>query len=87
MASSTYLGREVQGLLRGAALPIHGGSWHVLGEPGRQPAGARDVPGLDADGVDAPEDHVIDRAGIDVVAERGDDRVRASWRSAEAPTA
>ena len=38
------------------------------GQPGGEPAGAGDVAGLRADGVDAAEDDVLDRAGVDAGA-------------------
>ena len=38
-----------------------GRAGHVLGQAGGEPAGAGDVAGLRADGVDAAEDHVLDR--------------------------
>ena len=62
------LGGEVDGLLGRAALPVDGRAGHVLGEVGGQPAGAGDVAGLPADGVDAAVDHVLDRARVDAGA-------------------
>ena len=58
----------MDGLLGRAALPVDGGAGHVLGQVGGQPAGAGDVAGLPADGVDAAVDHVLDRAGVDAGA-------------------
>ena len=62
------LRREVHRLLRRAALPVHGGARHVVGQPGGEPRGAGDVAGLRPDGVDAAEDHVLDGGGIDARA-------------------
>ena len=59
------LGREVDGLLGGAALAVDGGARHVLGQAGREPAGAGDVAGLPADRVDVAEHDVLDRRGVD----------------------
>ena len=57
---------EMNGLLRRSALPVDRRSRHLVGHPGDEPACARDVAGLRTDGVDAAEDHVVDRRGIDV---------------------
>lgn len=59
------LRREVHGLLRGAALPVHRHPRHLLGQPRRQPAGPRDVPGLRPHGVEAAEDDVLDGGRVD----------------------
>ena len=45
-----------------------GRAGHLLGQPGGEPAGARDVAGLRADRVDAAEDDVLDRERVDVGA-------------------
>ena len=58
----------MDGLLRRAALAVDGGAGHVLGQAGGQPAGAGDVAGLAADGVDAAEHDVLDRARVDAGA-------------------
>ena len=89
----TRLGREVDGLLGRAALAVDGGAGDVLGAAGHQPAGAGDVAGLAADGVDVAEHHVLDRAGVDAGAvEQGPDRVgpqvgRVDLAQAAAPLA
>ena len=69
---------EVHGLLARTALAVDRHAGHVVGEPGGQPRGARDVAGLRAERVDAAEDHVVDQRGVDAGAidERFDD-VRA----------
>jgi hypothetical protein len=69
---------EVHGLLRGAALPVDGDAGDLLGEAGGEPAGAGDVAGLRADGVDAAEHDVLDGGRVDLrpVHEGGED-VRA----------
>ena len=55
-----------------------GGAGHVLGQAGGEPAGAGDVAGLAADGVDAAEHHVLDRARVDAGAvDEGAERVGA----------
>ena len=55
-----------------------GGAGHVLGQAGGQPAGAGDVAGLAADGVDAAEHDVLDRARVDAGAlDEGAERVGA----------
>ena len=59
------LRREVHGLLARAALAVDRRARYLVGEPGREPAGAGDVAGLRTDRVDATEDHVVDRRGID----------------------
>jgi hypothetical protein len=65
-------------LLGGAALPVDGDAGDLLGQPGGEPAGAGDVAGLRADGVDAAEHDVLDGGRVDLrpVHERGED-VRA----------
>ena len=64
----------MHGLLRRSALPVDGGSRYFVGHPGDQPARARDVTGLGADGVDATEHDVVDCGRIDVDAiEQGTD--------------
>jgi hypothetical protein len=71
------LGGEVHGLLGRAALAVDGGARHLLGQPRGQPRGAGDVAGLGADGVDAAEDHVLDRARVHARAvHEGVQRVR-----------
>ena len=57
---------EVHGLLRRAALAVHGGAGHLVGEAGNEPARARDVARLRSDGVDTAEHDVVDRGRIDV---------------------
>ena len=72
------LGREVDGLLGRAALAVDGGAGHVLGQAGGEPAGAGDVAGLAADGVDAAEHDVLDRGGVDAgPLDEGPERVGA----------
>ncbi len=68
----------MQGLLRGAALAVDRHTGHLFGQSGGQPAGAGDVPGLRADGVEAAEDDVLDGGRVDTGAlhQRGQ-RVRA----------
>ena len=72
----TRLRGEVHGLLRRAALAVDGRAGHLVGEAGGEPAGARDVAGLGADGVDAAEDHVVDGGGIDAGCARRARRMR-----------
>ena len=50
------------------ALPVDRDARHLLGQARRQPRGAGDVPRLRADGVDAAEDHVVDRGSVDARA-------------------
>jgi hypothetical protein len=64
-AAHHRLGGEVHRLLRGAALAVDRHARHVLGEAGREPAGARDVARLRPDRVAAAEHHVLDRRGVD----------------------
>ena len=59
---------EVHGLLRRAALAVDRRARHLLGQAGREPAGAGDVAGLRADRVDAAEDDVLDGRRVDVGA-------------------
>ena len=54
--------------MRRAALPVDRRARDLLGQPRRQPARAGDVPRLRADGVDAAEQHVLHRRGVDVAA-------------------
>ncbi|MNP61518.1 hypothetical protein D3C76_1567150 [compost metagenome] len=49
----------MHGLLGRAALAVDGSAGHGLVEAGGQPAGAGNVAGQRADGVDATEDHVV----------------------------
>ncbi len=63
-AAHDGLGGEVHGLLRGAALAVDGGAGNFLGQTGREPAGAGDVAGLGADGVDAAENNVLNGGGV-----------------------
>jgi len=58
------LGGEVHRLLGGAALAVDCRTGHVIGQTRGQPGGSGDVAGLPADRVDAPEDHVLDRARV-----------------------
>src|SRR5690606_26010095 len=70
------LGREVDGLLGGAALAVDGGARNVFGQARGQPGGAGDVGRLRAELVDAAEDDVVDLAGVDAGAlDRGLDDV------------
>lgn len=64
-AGQDTLGGEVHGLLGGAALSVDGDAGDLLGQSGRQPAGAGDVTGLRSDGVEAAEDHVLDGRRVD----------------------
>ena len=56
---------EVHRLLRRPALAVDGGPGDLLGEAGGQPAGAGDVAGLGADGIEAAEDDVLHRRRVD----------------------
>ena len=56
---------EVHGLLRRSALAVDGGRGGLDRQPGLQPGVARDVPGLLADLLHAPGDHVLDLGGVD----------------------
>jgi hypothetical protein len=77
-ARQDALGGEVQGLLRGAALPVDGHTGHLLGEPGGQPARPRDVTRLRSDRVQAAEDDVFDGGGVDTRAlDEGGENVRS----------
>ena len=58
----------MQRLLRRSALAVDRRAGDLLRHPGREPRGARDVAGLGTDGVDASEEHVVDRERIDLVA-------------------
>ncbi|MNM71588.1 hypothetical protein D3C81_832570 [compost metagenome] len=58
-AAHHRLRSKVHGLLGRTALAVDGGTGDLLGEPGSQPAGAGDVAGQRADGVDATENHVV----------------------------
>ena len=58
-AAQHRLGGEMHRLLGGAALPVYGHARHMLRQPGGQPAGAGDVPGQRADGVNAAEHHIF----------------------------
>ena len=72
------LGREVHGLLGGAALAVDRRARDLLGQPGRQPGRPGDVAGLRADGVDAAEDDVLDGTRVDAAAvDEGAEDVRA----------
>src|SRR5262249_7530379 len=44
------------------------GAGHGLGEPGREHSVAADVDGLSSDLRDAAHDHIVDEAGIQIVA-------------------
>jgi hypothetical protein len=50
-------------------LAVHGGARHVERKTGSKPAGACDVPRLDAHRVQAAENHVIDIARVHVIAD------------------
>ena len=50
----------MQGLLRGPALSIDGRAGHLFRQAGGQPASTGDISGLGADGVEAPEDPIIE---------------------------
>ena len=58
----------MQGLLARAALPVHAGAAHGLGEAGGQRGVAADVDALLADLPDAAHDDVLDQRGIDARA-------------------
>src|SRR4051794_30820201 len=58
-------GGEIDGLLRGAALPIDRGRGGLHRQPGLQPGGARDVGPLLAELLDAPGHDVLDLGGVD----------------------
>ena len=62
------LRREVQRLLGRPALAVDRDAGHLLGKSGGEPARPGDVAGLGADGVDATEEHVLDRGRVDVGA-------------------
>jgi hypothetical protein len=62
------LGREVQGLLGGAALTVHRRGGYALRQARGQNRVARDVGGLLAHLHDAAHDHVLDTLGIDARA-------------------
>ncbi len=59
------LGGEVQGLLRGSALPVHAGGGDRLGETGGQHRCAADVGRLIADLADASGYHVVDERRVE----------------------
>src|SRR5690606_31286195 len=67
-AGDDALGGEVGGLLRRAALAVHGGGRHGLGEAGGEDGVAADVEALVADLHDTAHDHVLDEGRIEVVA-------------------
>jgi hypothetical protein len=58
----------VQRLLRRPALPVDGGAGHGVGIAGREQRVAAEVQRLLADLRHAPHDHVVDHAGVEVVA-------------------
>ncbi len=62
------LGREVQRLLGRAALAIDRRRGHRFGPPGGEHRVAPDVKCLFTDLGDAPHDHVVDDARVEVVA-------------------
>ena len=62
------MGGEVDGLLGGAALPVHRGGRDRFGKAGGKDGPPRGVDRLLADLGHASADHVIDRAGIDTGA-------------------
>ncbi len=66
---------EMDGLLRGPALPVDGDARYFLRQPGREPGCPGDVTGLRPDRVDAAEDDVVDGCRVDAGAgdQRGED--------------
>lgn len=58
------LRREVDRLLRGAALPVDGDAGDLLGQAYREPCRPGDVARLGADRVQAAEDHVLHRRRV-----------------------
>ena len=60
--------REAHGLLPRTALAVDGRTRDRLRQTGGQPRSACDVARLGAEGVHAPEDHVLDGHGVHVVA-------------------
>ena len=56
----------MDGLLGRSALAIDRDAGDVIGESGAQPTRSCDVPGLGTDRVAASEDHVFDRARIEI---------------------
>jgi len=62
------LGGEVQGLLAGAALPVHGDAWDGFGEAGCEQGPSCGVAGLLADLADRATDHVVDHGRVDAGA-------------------
>ncbi|KAF0956719.1 hypothetical protein MLGJGCBP_00035 [Rhodococcus sp. T7] len=55
-------------LLRGSALAVDGHAGHCLGQARSEGRGAGDIARLRTDVVQAAEDHVVDRRGVDTVA-------------------
>ena len=70
------LRREVDGLLRGPALPVHRRARHVLGQPGRESGDPADVGRLRPHLPDTAPHDVVDRVGVGAGArqQRLDDR-------------
>ncbi len=62
------LGGKVGGLLRRAALAVHGRGGHRLREPCGEHRVAADVEGLAAHLHDAAHDHIVDQSRIELVA-------------------